>query len=186
MSSRINEIFKKTAAEFKKQYGISNDLSRLKFCSNGAAMINGLRFSFVIDNIGGTSDSGFCVAISGDAVADGSFGASPIELVYGMGGKQTKLTKKLSKVVKKDGKTILQAKFSGLHLESGLTSESDEEKRFAQKMQAQLHFSFTPSYSADKDAEVMITVYPYDNILEGAANKWIYACSDPSSLIKYL
>lgn len=187
LKETLNSFFKKTAAEIKKQYGTKSDMSHLEFCTSGAAMINGLKFSFVIDNVGSSTDQGLCVSLSGDAVASGSFTASSqIELDCFINGKQTKLTKKLTAIEKNDGKKILQAKFKGLHLESGVTKEKDEEQAFDHKMRSQLKFSFVPCYTLPEDAEIMLTVYPYDNILEGAASKWIYACSDASSLTKYL
>lgn len=186
MKSSFNDIIKKTKKEIIRQYGIKSDLTALKFCSLGAAMINGLPFSFVIDNTGGASDKGLCVAISGNAVSGGSFKAQQITLTGFIGGRQTVLKRKLAVVAKKDGKLILQAKFSDLHIESGLSLEKDDEKRFAQKLQNQLRFEFTPEYNGSEDEEILLTVYPYENILEGAASKWRYACSDPASLVKYL
>lgn len=186
MRSSINDIYKKTKAEIARQYGFKNDLTALKFCSLGAAMINGLPFSFVIDNTGCESDKGLCVAISGNAVSDKSFKASQIELTCHVDGRQTRIKKKLVPVTKKDGKLILQAKFSGLHIESGLALDKEDEKRFVQKMKNQLRFEFTPEYSGDEDEEILLTVYPYENILEGAASKWRYACADAASLVKYL
>lgn len=186
MRSSIGDIFKKTKAEIAKQYGMKSDMTALEFCSLGAAMINGLKFSFVIDNLGGASDKGLCVALSGDAVSDGRFKASSIELKCTVGGKQALIKKKLQPVTKKDGKLILQAKFESLHIESGLELDKEDEKRFEQKMKNQLCFEFIPEYSGSEDEEIMLTVYPYENILEGAASKWRYVCADASSLIKYL
>lgn len=186
MRSSIGDIFKKTKAEIAKQYGMKSDMTSLEFCSLGAAMINGLPFSFVIDNTGEASDKGLCVAISGDVISDGRFKASPIVLKCMIGGKQTAIKKKLQFVTKKDGKQILQAKFEGLHIESGLELDKEDEKRFEQKMKNQLRFEFTPEYSGSEDEEIMLTVYPYENILEGAASKWRFVCADAASLVKYL
>lgn len=186
MKASINSVFKKVASEVDRRYGVSSDATFLTFCSLGAAMINGLPFSFVIDNIGGPSDKGLCVAVSGDAVSEGKLTASEIELSGLIGGKQTAIKKKLTLVEKKDGKKILQAKFSGLHIASGLKVKETDEERFSRKMKNQLKFSFTPKYDCESDAEVMLTVYPYENILNGAASKWRYACRDEGSLEKYL
>lgn len=181
----MNSFFKKVKAEFDRQYGQGNEVS-LSFVSLGAAMINGLPFKFDIDNKGISSDKGLCVAISGDIVSSGDFGAKEITLSGIIGGRQTTIKKKLNLVTKKDGKIILQAKFQGIKIQNGLELDKDEEKRFEQKLKRQLHFSFIPYYDGKDDGEVMLTVYPYDNVLNGAASKWRNVCADEASLIKYL
>lgn len=181
----MNNIFTRVRKELEKQYGGGN-MTALRFVSLGAAMINGLPFKFDIDNIGEKSDKGLCVAISGDAIENGSFTAKEITLSGFIGGRQTTIKKKLSLVEKKDGKHIYQAKFPDVMLESGLDLDKDEEKSFEQKLKRQLHFTFIPCYTDIEDGEVMLTVYPYANILQGAANKYRNVCADEGSLIKYL
>lgn len=181
----MSNFFKKVKNEVEKQYGIGN-MTSLRFVGLGAAMIHGLPFKFDIDNIGEESDKGFCIAISGDAIENGSFTAKEITLSGFFNGRQTTIKKKLSLIEKKDGKHIYQAKFSEIKLQSGLGLDDDDEKRFEQKLKRQLHFCFTPCYTDTQDGEVMLTVYPYANVLEGAASKWRNVCADESSLIKYL
>ncbi|MBP1572986.1 MAG: hypothetical protein J6A55_04190 [Oscillospiraceae bacterium] len=180
----MNNIFTRVKKELERQYGAN--MPSLRFVSLGAAMIHGLPFKFDIDNVGDESDKGLCVAISGDSIENGSFTVKDITLNCFIGGRQTTIKKKLSLVEKKDGKHVYQAKFSDITLQSGLELDKDEEKRFEQKLKRQLHFSFTPCYTDIEDGEVMLTVYPYANILEGAANKYRNVCADESSLIKYL
>lgn len=181
----MNNIFSRVKKQIELQYGKGN-MPSLRFVSLGAAMIHGLPFKFDVDNIGDESDKGLCVAISGDAVENGSFTAKEITLTGFLGGRQTTIKKKLSLVQKKDGKHIFQAKFDTIQLPGGLDLDKDEEKRFEQKLKRQLHFTFTPCYTDIEDGEVMLTVYPYANILEGAASKYRNVCADESSLIKYL
>lgn len=181
----MSNIFKSVKKEIEKQYG-RGDATSLRLISTGAAMIDSLPFKFDIDNVGEASDKGLCVAISGDAVNDGSFKANEIELSGMIKGRQTVIKKKLSFVQKKDGKFILQAKLQDVRLESGLLEEKDEEKAFMQKLKRQLHFRLVPSYKGEQDTEIMLTVYPYANILDGAVSKWINVCSDEASLVKYL
>lgn len=181
----MNNIFKSVKKEIDRQYGMTS-MTSLKLVSAGAAMINSLPFKFDIDNIGAASDKGFCVAISGDAVDSGDFKAKEIELSGCIKGHQTTIKKKLTFIQKKDGKHILQAKFSDVRLESGLSDEKDKEKAFMEKLKRQLHFKLVPIYENKEDAEVMLTIYPYANILDGAISKWLSVCSDEASLIKYL
>lgn len=185
MKSKLNGVIKSIKAEVNRQYGMTDKLTSLSFCSLGAAMINGLPFSFVIDNLGGASEKGLCVSLSGDAVTEGRLTAGDIELRASIKGRQTLVKKKLLLVEKKDGKKILQAKFSSLYIENGIVKGESDEERFQRKLKNQLKFTFTPSYHG-KDEEVMLTVYPYESVLEGAASKWRYVCEDESSVEKYL
>lgn len=157
---------------------------RLKFTSCGEVLIDGLPFSFSVESDGISSDKGLIAAVSGEAVDNGSLVFDKIEMKIMNGSDVKSSKKKFEKVTKKDGKKIYRAKFSEAFIPEA--SKSDRlgfhrrlsEKEFLSGMSSEIIFKITPSYKCQDESEVMITVYPIENPLNGLAVQWKSCTAD--------
>jgi hypothetical protein len=154
---------------------------KLRFCTCGEIMIDGLPFTFGVESIGRESQKGLCVTLSGEAVDNGQVTFSDLEYHEMHGGNVTIVKHDFPLVKKKDGKKIYQAKFSKIPIiqcqPSGFFRKTTEEDIINQ-VNAQLSFRVTPHYSGSDNPEVMLSVYPYENPMTGSATEWKNVTSD--------
>ena len=86
-----------------------------------------------------------------------------------------------SLVTKKDGKKIYQAKFTKIPITEKDTSvlfRKLTEEEVVQRLNCEIAFKVTPHFSGEDTPEVMLTVYPYENMLTGSAVQWLKVTSD--------
>ncbi|MBR1393117.1 MAG: hypothetical protein IJ561_04710 [Ruminococcus sp.] len=146
---------------------------KVKIASCGKVLINGLPFSFSAASAGDASNKGIVISFSGEPVEKGLLTFGAVEMHYFRGGKARQETKKLVKVIKKDGKPIYQARFTDAVLEEfAPDGKKADENMFLTDIASHYTFRTTPQYTGEEDAEVMITVYPLEDPLGGLAVEW--------------
>lgn len=161
--------------------GLKKKQVKLQFSTCGEIMIDGLPFAFGVESAGKASDKGLCVSISGEAVNDGRVKFSDLEYYENHGGKITLVKHGFSLVTKKDGKKIYQAKFAKIPITEKDTSvlfRKLTEEEVVQRLNCEIAFKVTPHFSGEDTPEVMLTVYPYENMLTGSAVQWLKVTSD--------
>ena len=143
---------------------------KLRLLQNSGIMINGLEFTFMGESIGKESNKGFAVSITGDEIDKDRLKLSTITMTAGSGQKNTSVTKKLVRIQKSDGKYAYQAKFPNTFIpQSEDMSGMDKLDALMAGSKNQFVFKLTPYYEGEKETEVMITLYPFESILTGAA-----------------
>ena len=148
---------------------MGNDV-KLRLLQNSGIMINGLEFTFMGESIGRESSKGFAVSLTCDEIDKDRLRFSTITMTAGSGVKNKSITKKLERVKKSDGKYAYQAKFPNIHIpEAEDLSGMDKLEQLMAGSKNQFVFKLTPHYEGEKECEVMITFYPYESILTGAA-----------------
>lgn len=147
---------------------------KVRFVSCGKVLIDGLVFAFSVASDGDPSSKGFCISFSGEPVESGALTFDVIELRMMKNGRSITRTKKLAKIVKKDGKHIYQAKFADLELADYAASDKGKSKEelFLGDIASAYSFRVTPHYTGTDDGEVMITCYPYEDPIKGLAVEW--------------
>lgn len=161
--------------------GLKKKQVKLQFSTCGEIMIDGLPFAFGVESAGKASDKGLCVSISGEAVNDGRVTFSNLEYYENHGGKITLVKHGFSLVTKKDGKKIYQAKFTKIPITEKDTSvlfRKLTEEEVVQRLNCEIAFKVTPHFRGEDTPEVMLTVYPYENMLTGSAVQWLKVTSD--------
>lgn len=162
---------------------------KLKFSTCGEIMINGLPFSFGVESDGISSDKGLVVSISGEAVDSGKLTFDKIELNLLSGAKVKSAERKLEKVTKKDGKKIYQVRFPEVFIpvcpkEPAFSFKKNQsEEDFLNRLSSEISFKVVPKYKESDESEVMITVYPIENPLDGLAVQWKNCTSDTDYFI---
>ena len=155
---------------------------KLNFATCGEIMIDSLPFSFGVESAGKASDKGLCVSISGDAVDRGLVSFSDLEYHEMHGGNVTIVKVEFRRVTKKDGKKIYQAKFDRIPITEFSTGmfggNKVTEETVINRLNAEISFKVTPHYNGTDEPEVMLTVYPYENPLNGSCVQWIKVTSD--------
>lgn len=154
---------------------------KLEMTNIGEVMIDSLMFTFGVESVGKASDKGFCVSISGDAVSDGRVTFSDFQIIRQIKGKTVTKYEELSEFVKNDGKMIYQARFENINIVEASDEEELKklsEEQLIQKVNSQITFKLVPHFSGDDMPEIMISIYPFQNILTGAATEWVYVTSD--------
>ena len=104
-----------------------------------------------------------------------------LEYYENHGVKITLVKHGFSLVTKKDGKKIYQAKFTKIPITEKDTSvlfRKLTEEEVVQRLNCEIAFKVTPHFSDEDTPEVMLTVYPYENMLTGAAVQWLNVTSD--------
>ena len=162
---------------------------RLQFSTCGEIFIDSLPFSFGVESIGASSDKGISVSISGEAVDKGIVKFSDLEYNEMHGGDVTVVKMNFPLVTKKDGKKIYHADFRKIPIteySTGMFGGKVTEESVISRLNAEIGFKVTPHFSATDDAqeqEVLLTVYPNENPLEGACSQWINVTSDKDYFI---
>lgn len=154
---------------------------QLDFSTCGEIMIDGLAFSFGVESIGKASDKGICVTISGEAVDSGEVTFTDLEYHEQHGGNITVVKHGFPLVTKKDGKKIYQAKFTKIPIteySTGAFFKKVTEQDVIDRINAQIGFKVTPHYSGTETPEVMLSIYPFENVLTGSATQWLKVTSD--------
>ena len=153
---------------------------KVKIASCGKVMINGLPFSFSAASAGDASQKGIVISFSGEPVENGTLTFGTVEMHSVRNGKARVETKKLAKIVKKDGKHIYQARFTDAVLEEfAPDGKKADENMFLTDIASHFTFRTTPQYTGEEDGEVMITVYPLEDPLGGLAVEWKPCTDDP-------
>ncbi len=172
LNNRI-ALAKKQIEQMKKQ-GV-----KVKIVTCGKVLIDGLPFSFSVSSAGEASNKGIVVSFSGEPVESGALVLGTIEMRYMRNGRAHSQTKKLARIVKKDGKHIYQAKFTDAVLED---HQPSKKKASADDLLADIsstyNFKVTPEYKLEDEAEIMLTVYPLADPLAGLAVEWRNCTSD--------
>ncbi len=156
---------------------------RLKFSTCGEVMIDGLPFSFGVQSIGIPSDKGLVVSISGEAVENGELTFDFIELNLMNGMKVKTARREFSEHIKTDGKKIYQSRFPEVVIPLGKSDplfslRRQTEEEFISQLTSEISFKTIPHYKGKEDSEVMITVYPVENPMNGLAVQWKSCTSD--------
>lgn len=152
---------------------------KVKITACGKVMIDGLPFSFSVMSGGERSEKGIVVSFSGEAVENGTLTLGTVDMHYIKKGKAHSQTKKLARIVKKDGKHIYQARFTDVVLiDSASSKKKKDSASFLADIESSYSFKVTPEYSSDEDSEIMLTVYPIADPLAGLAVEWRSCTSD--------
>lgn len=154
---------------------------KLVMSNIGEVMIDGLMFSFSIESAGKPSEHGFCVTISGEAVDDGRVTFTDFQVTRQIKGKSITKKTDIAKITKSDGKKIYQAKFENIPIvdaPENVSYKKMNEQELMQTVNSQIAFKLMPHFSGDDMPELMISIYPYENILTGAATEWVKITSD--------
>ena len=154
---------------------------RLNFSTCGEIFINGLPFSFGVESVGNSSNKGLSVSISGEDVDNGNIKFSNLEFHEMHGGDVTIVKMDFPLVTKKDGKKIYHADFKKIPIteySTGMFGQKVTEESVISRLNAEISFKVTPHYSGSDTPEVLLTVYPNDNPLNGACSQWIKVTSD--------
>lgn len=170
---------------FTKLFKRKTPAVKLSFSSSGDVLADSNPFLFTVSSIGKASDKGFLISISGDAVNDGSLRLDKIELHRLKGVKFEVAKYGLKRTAKKDGGYAYQLSLKNFHLPEGESSfqgilnlKGTSRRSELSKIENEIQFKLTPSYSGDKTSEILIGVFPYENILDGAASKWVKVTPD--------
>jgi hypothetical protein len=149
----------------------SQQMPKIKLSALGEKMYNTLTYSFSIMNIGGETKNGFSVSLAGEAVDEGGLRAKEL-VIQRMNA--LKETVPFEKVIKKDGRIAYIAKAAEQTLKSCKETEAKRgtEQYFIESMQKQITLRFECIYDDTKDREVLLTVFPHDDILTGADSVW--------------
>lgn len=159
---------------------------KLIYASCGEIMIDGLPFSFSVESAGLESAKGLTVAISGEDVDNGKITFSKLEYHEMHNGKVTVVEKDFPLITKKDGKKIYSAKFLKIPLTEFTTGplfHKTTEEEIIQRVNSAISFNVTPHYSGEDEPEVMLTVYPNENALNGSCVEWRKVTSDKDYFI---
>ncbi len=157
---------------------------KLKFTTCGEVLIDGLTYTFGVESVGLMSKKGLVVAISGDAVDSGKLVLDNIIITTGNAKGPKTMNKKMNYITKSDGKKIYQVKCPEICIPCApqFRDDSDDEKEpeiaFLEQINSEITFKINPKYKEDEDDEIMITVYPLENVLTGAAVEWRDCTSD--------
>ena len=172
---KINKLaLAKKQLEQMKKRGV-----KVKIAACGKVLIDGLPFSFSVMSDGEASQKGIVVSFSGEPVENGSLVLNTIEMSFTRNGRAHSETKKLARIVKTDGKHIYQAKFTDAVLEEAKPSKKKADSdAFISDIASAYRFKVTPTYKAEDEAEVMLTVYPIAEPLAGLAVEWRNCTSD--------
>ena len=143
---------------------------KLRLLPNNGIMINGLEFTVIGESIGRESSKGFAISITGDEIDKDRLKFTTITMKAGSGAKNTAITKRLTRALKSDGKYAYQAKFPNTFIpEAEDLSGMDKLEQLMAGSRNQFVFKLTPYYEGERETEVMITFYPYESVLTGAA-----------------
>lgn len=171
---------------------------KLGFSTMGEVLIDGLGFSFGIESLGKPSDMGFLVTVSGDAVDKGLLKLDKLEVHTLKDGKFQIRSYGFKKVSKKDGGHAYQVAFKGVRIADGRNLKSGkgislmniakraelENELMMDRIANEVMFKFTPVFTEKTDSEALIAVFPYENIVNGAASQWVNVTSDRDRLKK--
>lgn len=151
--------------------GASKQMPKIRLSALGEKMYNTLTYSVTIENVGKRSDKGFSLSLAGDAVDNGGLRAKEL-VIQRMGA--VKETVPFDKVIKKDGRIAYIAKADNKTLPS--CNETDEkrgtEQFFVESMKKQITLRFECIYDDSKEREVLLTVFPHEDVLTGADSVW--------------
>lgn len=170
--SRLGQFIKK----------LNDPQPKLKISYCGEILINGLPFSFTAVSAGSASDKGLVVSFSGEAVDKGMVAFEKIEAVTACGQTTERIEKNPVLITKKDGKKIYQTRFTEIPIPAAAKGSGFRIKRsredFFKSVSSEIAFRVVPRYSLNKECEIMITVYPIANPLNGLSVIWKSCTSD--------
>ena len=159
---------------------MGNDV-KLRLLQNSGIMINGLEFTFMGESVGRESSKGFAVSLTCNEIDRNRLRFSTITMTAGSGIKNKSITKKLERIKKSDGKYAYQAKFPGTFIpEAENMSGKDKLEQLLAGSSNQFVFKLTPFYEGEEECEVMITLYPFESVLTGAATLYKKVTSNPN------
>lgn len=158
---------------------------KLGFSSFGNAIIDGVPFIFGVESLGADSKSGFLISISGEAVDSGNLILSSIEIHRLINGKFDIKKYSLKKTIKNDGGFAYHLSLKNYPIHSGANKKTSliqklkpSDSDLLKKIENEIQFRFIPKYQSDKNQEVLIGVFPYENIINGVASRWTNASND--------
>ena len=171
---------------FTKLFPSVKNRVKLGFSSIGEAVIDKNGFAFSIESLGKESKAGFLVSVSGDAVDSGALKLKTLE-VHRLNGGKFKIDKYgFKRVEKKDGGFAYQVSFKNFYIPPQFKQKKSlnmsfkpvDEEALMDKIAEEVQFKFVGEYSEARDSQALIGVFPYENILDGAASKWVAVTSD--------
>lgn len=153
---------------------------RLKFSTISKEAFNGVNYLFSVGTDGKASDKGFFISISGDAIDSGELKLERIELHRLKGVKFEVVKYGLKKIEKKDGGFAYQLSLKNFYIpqkesfsQTLLKFNGDREKANLSRIENEIQFKLSISYTSDKDSEMLVGVFPYENIISGACTQWV-------------
>lgn len=169
---------------FKKREG---EVS-LGFSSIGKAMADSCPFIFSVESTGKRSDRGFMLAVSGEAVDNGSLKLDMVEL-HRLKGNKFEISKYgFKRTEKKDGGFAYQLSLKNFFIPEGNFrrgfKKADKGRNEMDRISKEIQFKFVPKYSGGKSCDVLIGIFPYENIISGGASQWIKLSPDKDCLKK--
>lgn len=158
-------------------------LPKIKLTALGKKLYNGLTYSVSIENTGASTQKGFCLSLAGDAVDNGGLKAKTLYLRRLNGNEVVEIP--FERVTKKDGNIALMAKAEGEFLGGvgksqmlAFPSEEKSQEYFLDSLSKQVSLKFDVEYRDSTEREVLITVFPYDNVITGTDSVWRTATSE--------
>lgn len=152
---------------------------KLKLSAFGEKIYNGMLYSVSIENCGAESTKGFCLSIAGDAVDNGGLTVKKLQIHRIEGIKATVKEIPFVRVEKKSGGIAFMARAENEYLPYAITlkgfefpTEKRAEELMVARLQNEISLKFVCSYTDDIEREVLITVFPFENVLTGADCAW--------------
>ncbi len=152
----------------------------MKFSTISKEAFDGVNFIFSVETDGKSSDKGFFISISGDAVDNGELKLDKIELHRLKGVKFEVVKYGLKKIEKKDGGFAYQLSLKNFHIpqkesysQTLLKFNGNKEKADISKFENEIQFKMNISFSGKNDSEMLVGVFPYENILNGCCTQWV-------------
>ena len=91
----------------------------------------------------------------------------------------------LKKTIKNDGGFAYHLSLKNYPIHSGANKKTSliqklkpSDSDLLKKIENEIQFRFIPKYQSDKNQEVLIGVFPYENIINGVASRWTNASND--------
>ena len=165
-------------------FGKKKSEVKLGFSSGGEVMVDSVSYLFSIESKGKASDKGFMISISGDAVNDGTAKFESIEL-HRLKGVKFEIKKySLKKVEKKEGGICYQLTLGNFDIPENESDgiwdilRKDDRNSEMDKIKKEIQFKLSVSYTGNSESEVLIGVFPLENIISGGATKWVKISPD--------
>lgn len=159
------------------------DSVKLEINAAGKVLINSLVYTVGFQSIGKPSGKGFALSVAGEGVKNG-LELDWAELHYFKNGKEKVIKKRFETSKNKSDEKVFILRMSEIALPSGNTDysfgEQNKQKLFMEQTLTQFTIKFSGTYTHEQDSELLVTVYPYENVIEGASSKWIDCTHDES------
>lgn len=182
MKKKGNNLPKMNIMEVAKSLMLPESV-KLELNVAGTVLINSFVYTIGFQSIGKPSSKGFALSVAGEGVKNG-LELEWAELHYFKNGKEKTLKKRFETSKNKSNEKVFMLRMSEIALPSGNANstfgEQNKQKVFMEQTLTQFTIKFSGTYTNKQDSELLVTVYPYENIIEGASSKWIECTCDES------